>query len=211
MKKALVIAVFELVTQVAAQPSADVFEAISHGDIEFVRRALKNGLNPSYKDRTGGSILFDAIYFKKEPIARLLIEAGADVNCQNGSKAHCIHFATYMKLTFLKYMVEKGADVHVKGGYGGTILEGAVGSGNSECPRNMPYLLQLGIDVNTAGWMKRTPLHIAAFNGQTECADMLLKAGANPHLRDKDNKKPLDYAIQYKHHQLVTILRRAMR
>ena len=54
-----------------------------------------------------------------------------------------------------------------------------------------------------------TALHWAAYAGASESAQLLLAHGANPKLKDKEGKTPLDYARESGNSELVTLLENA--
>ncbi|XP_040840745.1 oxysterol-binding protein-related protein 1 isoform X2 [Ochotona curzoniae] len=49
-------------------------------------------------------------------------------------------------------------------------------------------------DVNCLDQLGNTPLHCAAYRGHKQCAMKLLKSGADPNLRNKNEQKPFDLA-----------------
>ncbi|XP_058533070.1 oxysterol-binding protein-related protein 1 isoform X3 [Ochotona princeps] len=49
-------------------------------------------------------------------------------------------------------------------------------------------------DVNCSDQLGNTPLHCAAYRGHKQCAMKLLKSGADPNLRNKNEQKPFDLA-----------------
>lgn len=56
----------------------------------------------------------------------------------------------------------------------------------------------------------QTALHIAASKGRTEVIECLIKAGADPRIKDKKMNTAADYAEAEKHHGLATYLRQEM-
>ena len=58
---------------------------------------------------------------------------------------------------------------------------------------------------------KRTPLHWAAMNGNEEKAKVLLRHGANPLLKDEENRTAVYYANERKHWKTLEIIAEAAR
>lgn len=56
----------------------------------------------------------------------------------------------------------------------------------------MEYSNQL--DLNPPDEVKNTPLHLACEDGHVEIIKILLEAGADPNLENKQKKKPIDLA-----------------
>ena len=55
------------------------------------------------------------------------------------------------------------------------------------------------------GW---TPLHLAAMFGKVDVIQLLLEAGADPYVADKDGHDVIDVARQFKHFQIADMLQR---
>ena len=69
-------------------------------------------------------------------------------------------------------------------------------------------LLDRGADPNAeqpGGW---TPLHQAAANGDLVLCKALLEHGANQAQMSDDRTRPLDFAIENRHHEIVRLLQR---
>jgi hypothetical protein len=60
--------------------------------------------------------------------------------------------------------------------------------------------------INKGDYDKRTALHLAAGEGHGEIVKYLCKAGANANVEDRWLRRPLDDAIQGKHHECIKIL-----
>src|SRR5712691_8686627 len=56
-------------------------------------------------------------------------------------------------------------------------------------------LLERGADINRGGPEGMTPLMMAAGYGNDDMVDLLLRHGADPHLRTKDGTTALDFAL----------------
>eukprot|EP00042_Codosiga_hollandica_P047695 m.521538 g.521538 ORF g.521538 m.521538 type:complete len:373 (+) comp57504_c0_seq22:751-1869(+) len=67
------------------------------------------------------------------------------------------------------------------------------------------WFLQHRIDVNMQH-KDRTALMIAAYHGHAECARALLRARANPSIKDKDGSTALDIARHRRHREVVALL-----
>lgn len=67
----------------------------------------------------------------------------------------------------------------------------------------LQYTPPLGSDPNSQAHDKRTALHRAAFNGHVEVCEMLLKAGADPRVKDKMGETCFDVATDPKIHEYL--------
>ena len=50
-------------------------------------------------------------------------------------------------------------------------------------------------------------LHLSAATGQPKLTRFLIERGADPKVRDAEDKRPMDYAIQNKHPQTTSVLK----
>lgn len=117
-------------------PELSFFEAVSMGEARAVRAALQgdpglvNGLAPD-----GFPALGLAIFFRQPEVARILIDAGADVNLRaaNAAKVAPIHAACARQdLAMLQLLLEHGADPKLAQDGGFTPLDTAKQTGNLE-------------------------------------------------------------------------------
>ena len=132
---------------------------------------------------------------------RKLLDAGADVNGRNSSKAvkllsggtplqwTSLHYAAYYgHLEIAEILISRGADLDADDPYYSTPLYLAVEEGH---PEVVEFLISKGAKVNvkssSSGY---TPLHRAA----GAVALMLLEKGAKVNARDNDGKTALDQA-----------------
>lgn len=102
-----------------------------------------------------------------------------------------LHFAVTKKATpeIINALIARGFDVNHKDKLGQTPLHYAVkyiAYNNSICA-----LLLAGAKVNAINNLGETPLHLAAAAGNRSSVEILLSAGANSELNDKEGKIPL--------------------
>ncbi len=106
-------------------PSIDIHTAIITNNIEALKQHIAAGSNLNEKDPLGGSSpLISACLFDKPEMAKMLINAGADLNFQNndGSTA-LITAAFFCHPEIVKILLVKGANKMIKNKYGSTAYE----------------------------------------------------------------------------------------
>lgn len=81
------------------------------------------------------------------------------------------------------------------GGMGRFVDVPLAGAASYSCIKTVDVLLSLGADVNQTDSWERTPLSRAVEGGYLKIAHHLLKAGANPHIRDAIGFSAFDYCV----------------
>ena len=70
-------------------------------------------------------------------------------------------------------------------------------------------LIEAGADVNALGNLGYVPLHVSAFRNDADMIEILLDAGANPHVQCELGKTPLQTAIDHGCLDAEKVLKRA--
>jgi ankyrin repeat protein len=126
-----------------------------------------------------------------------LIKAGANVNAKNDKQDSAFLIASARGRTdVVKLSLAAGADLKSTNRYGGTGLIPACHYGHLE---TVKLLLTTNIDVNhvnNLGWTSLLEIVILGDGGprHQEVARLVLAAGADPNLADKDGVTPLAHA-----------------
>lgn len=125
---------------------------------------------------------------------KFLIEKQVDVDHQDKHGYSALSFAAqYDHLGVAQLLVDSGVNYNHMDKYGWTPLTKAA---DAKSEKVCEFLCQLeGIDVNQAQPLSlSTPLHRASISG-SPCVAILLKYGADPFLRDQQNKTAEDYCV----------------
>lgn len=139
-----------------------------------------------------------AACFGQDECLKLLIEAGADVNCKNGVQDTPLQVAgAHNRSNCLKQLIAHGAniDAQITWGYflGTTVFHAAAGRGYLA---SLKELIQLRGDVNANDKYNETPLHWAARFGQLDSLKELIKHNADVNAQDQWNETPLHVAAR---------------
>jgi ankyrin repeat protein len=183
--------------------------AAGRGDLGVVEDLLREGASVKARDAGGRTALLAATQGDQIAVARALFAAGADANAKdNLEDSPYLCAAAEGRNEILKMTLAAGADLKSVNRYGGTALIPAAHHGHVEAVR---ILLGTAIDkdhVNKLGW---TALLEAIVLGdgagvQTEIVQLLVQAGANVNLADRDSVTPLQHAKRRGFAEIVRIL-----
>jgi uncharacterized protein len=111
-------------------PSIDIHTAVVSGSIEAIKQHIAAGTDINEKDPYGGSSpLISASLFGKTEIAKILIDAGAEINVQNNDGSTALHTAAFFcRPEIVKMLLDKKADKTIRNNYKSTAYESVTGS-----------------------------------------------------------------------------------
>ncbi|MGE5194210.1 MAG: ankyrin repeat domain-containing protein [Deltaproteobacteria bacterium] len=176
---------------------------IARDDAASVSLLLKiNPMLVSHEYPLGASALGFAVELDQVGIARILIEAGADMYHEDGPFGFpCNRAARHGSLSMVMCFVQEGYNIEYQGGRydHGTCLFNACAGGN---PETVKYLIEMGAKVDkVTDDDGMTPLMGAICdnfdhrdrNGQVETVRLLLRHGARIDLKSKAGQTVMDY------------------
>jgi ankyrin repeat protein len=103
-----------------------------------------------------------------------------------------LHIVTNRRdLTWMQFLIAKGANVNVRDAKGMTPLVSAV---NANFPEGVELLVDKGARLNESNNAGETPLITAVHNRNIAVIRLLLKAGADPDRADNSGRSAKDYA-----------------
>lgn len=110
-------------------PAVDIHTAVVTDNRDAIKQHIAAGSNINEKDPYGGSSpLISAAVFGKTEIAKLLIDAGADVNFQNNEGSTALHTAAFFcRPEIVKMLLDKKADKSIRNKYNSTAYESVAG------------------------------------------------------------------------------------
>lgn len=189
----------------------DLHKAAAQNDAARVEALIKNGAKVDARDGSGSTALLIATHANAIEAAGALIAAGANVNAKdNIEDSPYLYAAAEGRLEILRLTLKAGADLKSVNRYGGVGLIPAAHHGYPDVVRE---LLKTNIDidhVNRLGWTALLETIILSDGGPThqEILKLLVDAGANVNLADRDGVTPLTHAEKRGYHEMVKLLRK---
>jgi serine/threonine protein kinase len=136
-----------------------LLEASEKGDVEKVKKLLKEGANVNAKGKYGWTPLHMAAKNGHIEVVKLLIENGAYVNAKGNDGYTPLHDAAWNgHIEVVKLLIENGAYVNAESKYGRTPLHMAAITGHIEVVK---LLLEHGVDPNIKNNEGKTAIDIA--------------------------------------------------
>ena len=200
LRAALGAALFVLaaaITQGFAADADALLTAARSGDVAAVNTLLGQGAKPDVRDAQNRSALLIATHANQIAVARALIAAGADVNAKdNIQDSPFLYAGAEGRLEILKLTLAAGADLVSTNRYGGTALIPACHHGHVETVRELLKTAIKVDHVNDLGWTALLESVILGDGGPRyqEITRLLIAAGADVNLADRDGKRPLAHA-----------------
>lgn len=190
----------------------NLITAASIGDVDMVNRLIKAGASMRATDERGRTALLAAVYNRRGDVARVLIMVGADVNQKDGdaNSAFLLASATN-QIDIVRLSLTHGADLRSTDRYDGTALIAASQHGNVEVVK---LLLKAGVPVDSVNQLGWTALLEAIILGDgssryEDIVQLLLDAGADANLADRDGVTPSRHARERGYKTMVRMLMRA--
>ncbi|KAF4466267.1 ankyrin repeat [Fusarium albosuccineum] len=152
--------------------------AVENGRVEFARLLLHKGADANcLTESEGHTPLWEACYSLDASLEmlQLLLDNGAEVNSPSRSQTPLMAAARKGRLDFIKYLVERGADVHRPDLCDFSALSEAVCGGSLECVR---WLLDNGAEIDWRDEYDESALFEAADANYFEIVHLLLDRGA---------------------------------
>jgi ankyrin repeat protein len=190
--------------------------AILFGKIDEVNQLIQAGVDVNERFDLGASRditpLNFAVLLGSDEIAKLLIDAGADVDI-NFKGVNLLHisglYAGNKAVTEL--LIANGLDVNAMSmasgeTKGATPLHAAAGKGNIEAAE---VLIRNGAELEARlSENQNTPLHLAVRNNQKAAVALLIDEGADVNAKTRYGETPLDLGISKGHEEIVDLLRK---
>jgi ankyrin repeat protein len=163
---------------------------------------LKLGNNLNVGDDYGSTPLLLAVFNQHENIVSLLLEAGANPNIKNFIEEGPLGTALGLgNANIVSLLIKRGVKFEIH------LLFREIIAGNE----GMVSIILEGVDpdrANGANDAGNTPLHVAVLHNKA-MVEILLHAGANPDVVNKDGESPFDIARKRNYPKIITLFEEA--
>jgi ankyrin repeat protein len=125
---------------------------------------------------------------------KILLEYDANVDEKNNNDETALMIAmnSTRSADIIKMLLQFNPDVNIKNKWGNTALITSIIDGRKI--EIIQLLLDAKADIDTQNDDNETALMYAAYDSQTKTVELLLNAGANTNLQDKNGKKAIDHS-----------------
>ena len=189
---------------VSAGAFEDLEEAMIRSNAADAISLIKRGVDVNTVDKTGNSLLTQAIRRDIPELFDYLIQRRARLNTRNRNGETALSIAAYTgKLNYVQRLVEAGAEVN---SYSWPPLSYAAFNGHLEI---VDYLLKHGAEINAKTENGSTALFFAARYGHMEVVKLLLKSNADPGIANENDETAVDWALKSSNTDIEDILRAA--
>ena len=209
-----------------------LFDAIKAGKADEVNRLIRE--NPALlktRDASGASPLLIAIYHQKADIARALADAAGTIDMFEAAALGRVDrikqllredpslasayapdgfppvglAAFFGHIDAVKTLIAAGADIHAaaRNGLKVQAIHAAVASKNLDIVRTV---LEAGADPNAAQQQGFRPMHESGSSGSRELAELLMKYGGDPTLKNDEGKSTITFAREKGHAEFANWL-----
>jgi uncharacterized protein len=195
------------------RPAPDALvRAAERGDVEAIRDLLERGAEVDVRDARGRTAVTAAALAGRRDAVRALIAAGADVDLQDAERNNpLLVCGENGDVAMLRLVLAARPDLAATNRFGGTALIPAADRGHVGTVR---ALVRTRIDldhVNRLGWTALLEAVILGDGGadHTAIVRMLVDAGADPAIADRDGVTALQHARDRGYDAIVRVLERA--
>jgi hypothetical protein len=112
-------------TKSVTKPSIDIHVAVLTGNMDAVKQHIEAGTDINQKEAMSGSTpLMSAATFNKPEIAKVLINANADLSIKNNDGGTALHTAAFFgRIEIVQLLIDAKADKTVRNNFGATPRE----------------------------------------------------------------------------------------
>lgn len=202
----LTAAASDMLPRYAQQPDFQLIEAAGKGDVARIKQSLSEGANANAIDMAGNTPLLNAARQGRVESARMLLDAGAEIDGRGGPMTPLAAAALHGHTILARLLIRNGARVDVIGENGLTALMNAVKLNQPEVAR---VLLEGGADTRVRDRDGQSLVGVAVHENFPEMLALLLEHGVDPNITDRSGLSALYWAQYLNRPELIALLRNA--
>jgi ankyrin repeat protein len=203
------------VNRLNAQEQTPLSLASLYGNPESIKLLLACGAKIDIRDADGNTPLHIAVLYRQPENLEEILKANPDIDAINTEGYTPLHLAVRRpdNEKAIGLLLQQGADVNITDPKGRNALLVSVGSIQTGY---IALLVSNGIDINSQDNDGNTALHYPLSNVlrdiryirySKEIIKTLLNEGADPHIRNKEAKSPMDLAVESGEEELINLLK----
>jgi ankyrin repeat protein len=167
--------------------------ALIYGDMPMVKWLLHHYANPNQANKNGVTPLYLAVLHNSPKLTRLLLDKGGDPTKRDNNMLLPLHFAARNNsIADIDALLKAGSPKNPRAVHGLTPFFLAILQQSWDAAR---YLID-EMNVNMPDDFGCSPLHWVVKKKNIVWVKILLEYGADPYLKDEDNKTAFDLACE---------------
>jgi len=197
-----------------AQGQASLYLASLYGNPESIKLLLAGGAKLNIKDAEGNTPLHTAVLYRHPENLDEILKANPDIDAVNKEGYTPLLLAVRRpdNQKAIELLLQQGADMNIPDTTGRNALLVSVGSHQKDY---IELLVSKGIDIDSQDNDGNTALHYPLMNvldnklylpHGKEILKILVGEGADPHIRNKEGKSPMDLAMESGENELIDLL-----
>ena len=188
--------------------SIDLVELAERGNLRRLEALLSVCANPNVRDADGWTPLHRAAQQGHHEVVTSLLSAGADPDLQDARGWTPLHRAAQKgHHEVVTSLLSAGADPNITNEHKTTPLHIAVAAGHRDVvDALLAWKKKSRLDLNVRAVGGNTPLHYAVATRNPNLTAVLLQAGADPDIGDRNGSTPLHDAVGWGDIELVRVL-----
>jgi ankyrin repeat protein len=192
-----------------------LYLASLYGNPQSIKLLLAGGAKMNFTDSNGNTPLHIAVLYRNPENLDEILKTNPDIDAINKQGYTPLHLGVQASdnENAIELLLQHGADVNILDPAGRNALLVSVGSHVKDY---IELLISNGIDINSQDNEGNTALHYPMMNVlknkgylpySKEFVKTLIGEGADPYVRNKDGKSPMDLAEESEENELIELIR----